>query len=207
MVAFKYKKVKKGLAHAKEGQFTILAIDIVSFTALGNNKSFKHAVHELESAIDFVLDPVTWDEDMGENDAVLSPTGDGYFVGFQEDRVSDKDVLQYAGEISNRLKDRSFPVRMGINKGYCFVYRDLNDKLNLCGWGIIEAERVMSCGGKNHILCTEPFVKSYIDRQPTAKSLFEDIGPYLAKGGRKLSVFNYYKNGEYGNSLKPKRKK
>lgn len=70
-----------------------------------------------------------------------------------------------------------------------------------------DSERIMSCGGKNHILCTSLFVKNYVDRQPTAKTLFEKIGPMNVKGGRKIEAFNYYKDGEYGNSHKPMKKR
>jgi class 3 adenylate cyclase len=205
VVSFDYKKTPKGLAHAKEAQFTIVAIDIVSFTALGNNKAFQQAARELENTIDGVLGPVTWDLKSRVNDAVLNPTGDGYFLGFLEERITDGEVLKYATLISNSLKERKLPVRMGINKGYCFVYRDLNDKLNMCGWGIIDAERVMSFGKKNHILCTREFVKAYVDRHPDTKSLFHEIGSLTSKG-RKIDVFNYYKNHTYGSGKRPKKR-
>jgi hypothetical protein len=95
------------------------------------------------------------------NDAILNPTGDGYFVGFN-DTITDMDIMSFVETLSTRLNQQNLAVRICINKGLCTLYRDLNDKLNLCGWGIIDTQRVMSLGGRNHILCTESLSRAII---------------------------------------------
>ena len=141
-----------------------------------------------------VAGPVT------QNDAVMMPTGDGYGIGF-ESFVSDEDILGYAVEISNRLRDEGVSVRVGINHGPCFVHKDVNNKPNLAGWGIVDAERAMSCGGKNHILCTGSFAHPYIDSK--AEPNLKSIGKYIKKD-RELDLFNYYSD-TFGNPETPTR--
>jgi hypothetical protein len=182
---------------------TVMFIDIVRFTRYGDNAALKEGVRTLEATISDVLESLEWDvEDNNDNDAVMLPTGDGYGIGFAAD-IHDSHVLSYAAEISNKLKDRSFPVRIGINKGPCFVYKDLNGRLNLTGWGIVDAERSMSCGDKNHIICTSAFAEPY--NLSKSDRGIHDIGSYKIKG-RALHLFNYYSE-DFGNSTAPQQNK
>jgi hypothetical protein len=197
---FDYREIRKdGIAHSRTGQFSVLAIDVVKFTALGNNDSFRDCVHELEYTIRTVMHPVKWDERKTRNGAILNPTGDGYIVAF-DTHIPDEDVLQYARAISKRLAGKSIFVRMGLSKGSCFIYRDLNSKLNLCGWGIIDAARAMSYGGSEHILCTYEFAHDYQGRHQTNE--FHQIGKVTIKE-RELILLNYYRDGEFGNPTTP----
>ena len=44
-MVFDYSKIKKvGIAHSVEGSYTVMAIDVVKFTSLGDNDSFRDAV-------------------------------------------------------------------------------------------------------------------------------------------------------------------
>jgi hypothetical protein len=181
---------------------TVMFIDIVRFTRYGDNGALKEAVRTLEATISDVLESLEWDIEDEDNDAVMLPTGDGYGIGFAAD-IHDGHVLSYAADISNKLKERSFPVRIGINKGPCFVYKDLNGRLNLTGWGIVDAERSMSCGDKNHIICTAAFAEPY--HLSRADRSLHDIGSYKIKG-RALHLFNYYQDN-FGNSAAPQQNK
>ena len=47
----------------------------------------------------------------------------------------------------------------------------------------------MSCGEKNHILCTKDFAKQCLDQKGDPG--LHDVGEYIAKE-RKLHLFNYH---------------
>jgi len=196
-----YRAIKKdGVVHGREGYFTVMAIDVVEFTTLGDDEAFRDAVNKLEYTVANVLRKVRWDERKGVNGAILNFTGDGYFIGFDSSIVSDEDILKYAADISRRMGTDGLAVRIGINKGSCTVYRDLNAKLNMSGWGIIEAQRIMSLGDRNHILCTEAFAKDYINRHKTPN--LNRVGSRSAKA-RELIVYNYYDTNVFGNKADP----
>ena len=75
----------------------------------------------------------------------------------------------------------------------------MNNKVNLTGWGIVDAERVMSCGDKDHILCTSSFAKPLIDAK--AEPDLHHIGEYIKKD-RRLDIYNYY-GDDFGNVQSP----
>ena len=79
-------------------------------------------------------------------------------------------------------------MRIGVNKGPCYVHKDINTRLNLTGWGIIDAARAMSCGDKNHILCARAFAEPF--GQAKAEPGLHSLGTYEVKG-RTLDLLNY----------------
>lgn len=200
---FSYDKLEKPGVFIP-GTFTVLFIDIVKFTKYGDNQAFKNAVRTLQNAIIDVFQPLEWDVagPVTKNDAIMLPTGDGYGVAF-ETTVSDADILRYTADISKTLKEGGAPVRAGISKGPCLVYKDVNTRMNLTGWGIIDAERAMSCGTKNHILCTENFAKPFIESRSDRN--LHKLGKYFLKG-RALTLYNYF-GKKFGNSSPPPRRK
>src|SRR5262245_49365776 len=132
---FQYKAFKRRPTKFVSLTATVMFIDVVGFTKRGDNQSLRDAVRRLQETINDVLDDIHWDEDYGSNDAIMLPTGDGYGIGFEPTLVGDSDVLEYAGRLSRKLATVGSSVRMGINKGPCWVHTDLNDQLNLAGWG------------------------------------------------------------------------
>ena len=187
-----------------KGKQSVMFIDIVRFTKYGDNEALRDAVRALHHAISDIFEDVVWDREsrLEPNGAIMMPTGDGYGIGFEPSIVSDRSVLDYAVELSNRMKKEGRPVRIGVSNGPCYVHLDLNTKMNLCGWGVIDAERSMSFGEENHILCEQSFAKPLLDQQEDPN--LHHIGKYKAKHGRELIIYNYYSN-KFGNSLKPKR--
>jgi class 3 adenylate cyclase len=182
---------------------TILFIDIISFTRYGDNAAMKEAIRTLEATISDVLESLEWDIENDDNDAVMLPTTDGYGVAFSAE-IHDGNILGYAAEISNKLKNRGMPVRIGINKGPCFVCKDLNGRLNLTGWGVVGAKQTVACGGKNHILCTATFAESV--NQSRSDPNLHDIGSYKIRENR-LHLFSYYQSRDFGNSIAPQQNK
>jgi hypothetical protein len=180
------------------GNFSVFYVDVIRFTHFGDNSALRKVFRSLQFAIIDIFEELHWDEPGRENDLVMLPTGDGYGVAF-EAWISDIDILRYAVKLSNVMRSEGYPVRIGINKGPCFVHTDLNDHLNLVGWGIIDAANTVSCGDKNHILCTNEFAKVCLDMK--ADPNFHDVGEFVIRD-RRLHLFNYYSK-EFGNSQPP----
>jgi len=201
---FDYDKIEKPGKFLR-ATLAVMFVDIVQFTKKGDNEALRNVVRGLQNAVMDVFADLEWDVagPVTLNDAVMIPTGDGYGIGFEGTRVKDSEILEYAFVLSNRLKKEGTPIRTGISKGPCYVYKDANNRMNLAGWGIIDAERAMSCGDKNHILCTREFAKPLIDE--TGEKNLHDIGSYKIKG-RNLQLFNYF-SGTFGNETSPKKRK
>ncbi len=196
---FSYQRLETPGRFSK-GSFTIMFIDFITFTRYGDNQDLRRGARTLQNGIIDVFDELEWDVagPVTQNDAVMIPTGDGYWIGF-ENFVDDKDILNYAARLSTRLKEENTSVRIGINHGPCFVHRDVNSRVNLVGWGLVDAERVMTCGSKGHILCTSAFARPLIDSTDEPNLHF--IGQYSIRG-RKLEVYNYYSDS-FGNPYSP----
>jgi len=197
---FNYERLEKPGVY-EPGSFSVMFLDIVGFTKYGDNIALRRGVRALQNAIVdiFDTDDYHWDDDGIDNELLLIPTGDGYGIAF-DPSVKGREVLNLAAQLSSSLRSEGYPVRIGIATGPCFVYKDLNYHMNLVGWGIIDAERAMSCGDANHILCTDMFAKPCIDAWSDLP--LHDIGHYLKKG-RPLHLFNFYAEG-FGNGEMPK---
>jgi len=197
---FSYSKIEKP-SKFLAGTLTVMFVDIVQFTKFGDNEKLREVVRGLQNAIMDVFSDLEWDMSgpVTQNDVVMMPTGDGYGIAFEPNRTDDRVVLDHAADLSRRLKREGTPIRTGISKGPCYVHKDINNKLNIAGWGIIDAQRAMSCGEMNHILCTQVFAKSHIDA--TGESHLHEIGNYSVKD-RKVSLFNYY-SSSFGNKKNP----
>lgn len=197
---FNYDNLERG-GRFTSATFSIIFIDIVRFTSFGDNSALREAVRALRDCIVDVLEKLHWDEPAGtDNDCIMLPTGDGYGIAF-ETWISDVEILRYAVDLSTRLKQKGYPIRLGISKGPCFVYKVLNDHLNLVGWGIVDAERAMSAGTRNHILCTYEFARPCLDMK-SDPDLY-DIGEFEVKE-RKVHLYSYYSEGKFGNKEMPR---
>jgi len=202
---FNYEKIQKPGAFIPVN-LSVMFVDMVKFTKLGDNDTFKNAVRNLQNSIMDIFGPLTWDRDSEHepNEAIMISTGDGYAIGFEPTLVNEREILNYASELSNAMEIEGHPIRTGISHGSCFVHQDLNEKLNLCGWAIIEAERTMSFGDKGHILCSDSFAK-LVNQRKIHKNLHKLEGTFKAKHNYPLSLYNYYSD-EFGNDHDPEKK-
>lgn len=196
---FNYERLEKPSVY-EAGTFSVIFSDIVGFTAYGDNNALRRGVRALQTTIVdiFDTDDFHWDDVGVDNELLMLPTGDGYGIAF-DPKIKDRDVLSFATQLSSILSSEGYPVRVGVAKGPCYVYKDLNYHMNLVGWGIIDAERAMSCGVANHILCTDMFAKPCLDNWSDLP-LF-DIGEYIVKG-RPLRLYNCYSDS-FGNPERP----
>ena len=85
-----------------------------------------------------------------DEQVVRLPTGDGMALVFHH---SAEEPARCALEIADALrKHPEIPVRMGIHSGPVSGLVDVNERTNVAGAGINQAQRVMDCGDAGHIL-------------------------------------------------------
>lgn len=116
-------------------------------------------MRDLRDVLYDVLNPFYyWDEDRRPNNILLSSTGDGYAITFNP-TILPEEVLQRAAEIQKQLCKYKYGTRIGINMGPNFVILDLNKTLNVIGWGVTGAQRVMDLAKRDQILCSAAFAE------------------------------------------------
>jgi len=136
-------------------------------------------------------------------------TGDGMAIGFTK---SPEEPLLLAIQMSKALnyynknrKDKVF-VRIGLDSGPVFMFKDINGKLNAWGQGIIMARRIMDLGGEMHILASDNFVNQVQRLRPEYKDKMklavELAGYYSVKHDERILVYNLFGEG-FGNKVRP----
>lgn len=185
--------------------------DLVGFSSLNSNRELVSTVKIMETQIELVLSPrFTWgattiEGEEPENDIWLSSTGDGYIVAFSQG-MNDFEALKILTEIHSAIRKRN-GVKLGINRGENYLINDLNDRVNLVGWGINLAARALDFAQTNQIICTEYFSKplfnTYGDK--INGEIMIDVGIQTIKTS-KLRLYNYYSNGKFGASLTSEQK-
>ncbi len=178
--------------------------DVVGFTDDTTNEEMKNIIRSIHDVIESCLwDEYDWDERKGgkHNDLILIPTGDGCAIGFHPSKFSNDEILQIVKGLYLHLRGKDLSIRIGIAKGNNIRYKDMNDHVNLFGFGINVAARVMDIALENQILVHETFAKDALGGKD--KDMFIDFGEYTIKHGVKINIYNYYKEGEFGNPNKP----
>lgn len=176
----------------------VLFVDVVGFSKDTTNADMKGVIRKFDDAIDEVLEPhYYWAEKRHKNDLILIPTGDGFAVGFHPN-FDSKTVLQVAARLFKTLTGKNgFKIRMGIAKGPNMRFLDWNENVNLFGFGINLAKRVMDCAASNQILVHETFANE-VRAAERLDELVEIAERKEIKHGETIKVFNYYKEGEFG---------
>ncbi len=120
---------------------------------------------------------------------VRLPTGDGMALVF---RNSAEEPTRCALEIAQALKSRpEVRVRMGIHSGPVSEVTDVSGRSNIAGAGINMAQRVMDCGGADHILLSHRAAEDLVQYRQW-RSRLHDLGECEVKHGVRLHVFNLY---------------
>lgn len=131
------------------------------------------------------------------------PTGDGMALLFFR---SPEEPVRCALEISRALQGQSqIQVRMGVHSGPVNRVPDVNDKTNVAGSGINVAQRVLDCGDAGHILLSAHIAEDLAQYQHWQRYL-HDLGECEVKHGRRLHLFNLYKDN-VGNPQVPEKLK
>lgn len=173
----------------------ILFIDIVGSSKLKSDKQVI-AVKALNKIIKKSLGK------QPKESRLVIPTGDGMAIAFLE---NPEAPLLTAFKIAPLLKNESIPVRMGMHAGLVYLVEDINKQRNIVGGGINMAERVMSCGDREHILASRSIAESLSQVKEEYERLFHYVGEFEVKHGKVLELFNVY-NDVVGRKSKPKKK-
>ena len=185
---FPSKKILKRRGTIRFDNTTTVFIDLVGFSRDATTNEMKRLCDNLGSTLDRVLRPnYYWDEWDKPNDLILSPSGDGYAITFCP-AIGGTEILSQVRSIYYDLvRLRHYQVRFGLNVGPIFLFLDLNNVINVIGWGIILARRVMDEAEPNQILCSDTFA------EPLKYDVSElkYLGEREVKWGKKIRVFNY----------------
>src|SRR5438132_9100111 len=170
------KEIQLEIAH-------VLFIDIVGYSKLSMNEQ-RAAVDELNQA-------VRASDEFRKAEAadrlIKIPTGDGVAVVFY---TSPEAPVQCAIEMS-RVAHLHLPLRMGVHSGPVSGVIDVNERANLAGAGLNNAQRVMGCGDAGHILVSKRVAEDLAEYEEW-RPLLHDLGTCEVKHGVKLQVVNLY---------------
>lgn len=161
-------------------------IDLVGFTGLDSNDDLYNAYQALGNTIKTSIGKYFWGDmepplchDKATNNLLLLPAGDAYGICFSE-AMADQEVLRTIAAIYRRIK-RRHKVRVGINKGENIIVLDLNERVNVIGWGINLAHRAQMVAQPNQVVVTEYLIKPH-EKTYTLRGL-KDLGRRVVKGG------------------------
>ncbi len=192
----------------REKNQVVAIFDLVEYIGLDSNKDLVQAVRMLETELNFsISERFFWDDrstgqrEKDTNNVLLRSTGDGYVVAFSEG-LDDLEILDVLASINSRVH-KQHQVRLGINKGRNFIVADVNERVNILGWGINLAARALGFAEPGQFICTEHFAKPLLK---TDKSSFTRIGTRMVKK-TELELYNYYKRKGFGAPLTANQKK
>jgi class 3 adenylate cyclase len=99
------------------------------------------------------------------------------------------------------LKGNVFKIRMGIAKGANIRHLDWNEHVNLFGYGINLASRVMSVAEPNQILVHADYAEELKQIKDHPELTKVDL-PKEIKHGEQIVVYNMYRSNEFGIAAK-----
>lgn len=133
-------------------------------------------------------------------DAILLPLGDGIAIAFPFDVVENIHLL-FAKQYLDILKRddyynsgiENFKVRIGLGKGDCLIYKDINGRYNIAGDEVNLTSRVMIKADPNGIVFTDHAGTYYKSLNSEAdKELFEEKDVEIKHGV--LINLHHYRN-------------
>src|SRR5436190_16641290 len=173
----------------------LLLIDIVGFSKLLDNEQ----IELLQELNQIVRGTECFQIAETGGKFIRVPTGDGMTLVFFH---SPEEPVRCALEISRALQEHPpIQLRMGVHSGQVNRVADINDKTSLAGSGINVAQRVLDCGDAGHILLSGHVAEDLCQYRHWQPHL-HDLGECEVKHGRRLHLFNLYKNN-LGNSHLP----
>ena len=177
----------------------LLLIDVVGYSKLLVNEQ----IEVLQKLNQIVRATERFRAAEASDKLIRVPTGDGMALLFFR---SPEEPVRCALEISRALQGQSqIQVRMGVHSGPVNRVPDVNDKTNVAGSGINVAQRVLDCGDAGHILLSAHIAEDLAQYQHWQRHL-HDLGECEVKHGRRLHLFNLYKDN-VGNPQVPEKLK
>ncbi len=141
---------------------------------------------------------------------IILPVGDGVAIGFDD---SPEKPLLLAIELHKALSrynhstsSETFSIRIGIDMGPVYFVKDLNEKNNVWGPGIILTRRVMDLCGPMNIFASARIADDVRKLSPEYGKILHPIGNHSIKHGEELYIYNIYGSG-FGNKSAPRKSK
>lgn len=138
---------------------------------------------------------------------LVLPTGDGMAIGFlQGPAIPLTLAIELHRSLSKYNEGRNLSdavrIRIGIHSGPAFVVKDILNKNNIWGPGIIVARRVMDIGNDGHILLSSRIAEDLRELSDEYKKIIKPLHDYSIKHGLNLLIYSAYGTG-FGNSIAP----
>jgi hypothetical protein len=148
--------------------------------------------------------------DHNPKSTIKLPTGDGYAIGFRD---NPEKPLLLAIQLHKAINEHNITkgqknridVRIGLDTGPVYTFKDLNGKHNVFGPGIIYARRIMDLGRAKSILTSDRFAETVQRLRPEFKRIMHIMGPYSIKHGEKIQIYNIH-GSIYGTEIGTKSK-
>jgi TolB-like protein/Tfp pilus assembly protein PilF len=177
----------------------LLLVDVVGYSKLLLNEQ----IDLLQKLNQIVRATECFRAAEAEGKLIRVPTGDGMALLFFR---NPEEPVRCALEIGKALRDHPhIQLRMGIHSGPVNRVTDVNDKTNIAGSGINVAQRVLDCGDAGHILLSAHIAEDLTQYRHWQRHL-HDLGECEVKHGRRLHLFNLYKDN-LGNPKVPEKLK
>ncbi len=177
----------------------ILMFDIVSFSMKMNTTEMYNTINAIQSSMYYSLDNDAYfwaeqKEKSNKNNLLFVSTGDGYAIALGN-TLPDSEILKIANILYKSFQEKGLKFRMSIAKGRNILSIDMNDNLNIFGYGMVLATRVCDKAITGQILIHEDFANSLLQERVIPEfQLIEN--QFEAKHEFKFSCYNYYdKNG------------
>ncbi len=134
---------------------------------------------------------------------IVNPTGDGMVIGFPE---SKEQPYKLALEIQKALlevnktrpMEKQFNVRIGLHSGDVYPIKNIRGENDVCGPGIIFAQRIMAFGDAGHILASDKIAEDLKKLSSEYAKTIHHLGVHSAKQGEEISIYNIY-GDDFGN--------
>ena len=143
---------------------------------------------------------------------VILPTGDGMAIGFSDSPEKPIRLAVELHKLINKYNElrrsgtEKLLIRIGIDMGPVYVIKDLNNKDNVWGPGIILTRRVMDLAGDMNIFASARIAEDTRKLSPEYKEIIHPVGEYSIKHGEELQIYNIYGN-DFGNKIAPRKSK
>ena len=180
-----FKKVSHNLIY-KDPEVETIFIDIVQFSKMPHEERIKKLKNLNSIVIDAFL-KINFDEYEG---VLVIPTGDGMAISIILQKAVV--VVDIASSIREGCEKNDIPVRIGINKSRDTIIRDINNRINLTGPGIIGAQRIMDFATSYEINISESVYQAIKDR--VSSNFFS---PKMIKKDKHDIEWTYYKYKEH----------
>lgn len=195
-----------GLPRALQSRtYHFLFLDVVGFSA-PNNSAKEQA--KIVSFLNQILKSSVVVRNTDKKRLIMRSTGDGFVIGFADSKEKPCRLaieIQRKIHAANKKADRGFAVRIGLHSGDIYPTKDINGNDDVCGPGIILAQRVMDFGDGNHILASDKIAADLSKLSDEYQKMIHPLNKYVAKHGEEIFIYNIYSQG-FGNPASPSAK-